>query len=68
MSGYVLSTNELARKRLEIQHNLYLDSSLELLGKANIKKGINKRDIARLIECSPSTLYQWLKRRHVQLK
>jgi len=33
-----------------------------------IKKGINKRDIARLIECSPSTLYQWLKRRHVQLK
>lgn len=33
-----------------------------------IKKGINKRDIARLIECSPSTLYQWLKRRHIQFK
>jgi DNA invertase Pin-like site-specific DNA recombinase len=30
-----------------------------------VKKGINKRDIAKLIECSPSTLYQWLKRRHI---
>lgn len=32
------------------------------------KKGINKRDIARLVECSPSTLYQWLKRRHIHTK
>ncbi|MBP9742912.1 MAG: recombinase family protein [Burkholderiales bacterium] len=30
-----------------------------------IKKGINKRAIAKLIECSPSTLYHWLKRRHI---
>lgn len=30
-----------------------------------LKKNINKRDIARLIGCSPSTLYQWLKRRHI---
>ena len=30
-----------------------------------IKKGINKRAIAKLIECSPSTLYLWLKRRHI---
>lgn len=30
-----------------------------------LKKGINKRAIAKLIECSPSTLYQWLKRRHI---
>lgn len=29
-----------------------------------LKKGINKRAIAKLIECSPSTLYLWLKRRH----
>lgn len=28
-----------------------------------IKKGINKRAISKLIECSPSTLYEWLKRR-----
>lgn len=26
-----------------------------------LKKGINKRSIAKLIECSPSTLYKWLK-------
>jgi len=32
------------------------------------KKGINKRAIAKLIECSPSTLYQWLKRRHIHTK
>lgn len=30
-----------------------------------LKKGINKRDIARLIECSPSTLYEWMKRRGI---
>lgn len=33
-----------------------------------LKKGINKRAIAKLIECSPSTLYQWLKRRHIHIK
>jgi DNA invertase Pin-like site-specific DNA recombinase len=32
-----------------------------------LKKGINKRAIAKLIECSPSTLYQWLKRRHIHI-
>ena len=30
-----------------------------------VKNGINKRAIAKLVECSPSTLYQWLKRRHI---
>lgn len=30
-----------------------------------LKKGINKRAISKLIECSPSTLYLWLKRRKV---
>jgi DNA invertase Pin-like site-specific DNA recombinase len=33
-----------------------------------LKKGINKRAIAKLIECSPSTLYKWLKRRHIHIK
>ena len=28
-----------------------------------LRKKINKRTIAKLVECSPSTLYQWLKRR-----
>lgn len=31
-----------------------------------LAKGINKRDIARLIECSHSTLYAWLKRRGIK--
>ncbi len=33
----------------------------EILG--YLKKRINKRAISKLIECSPSTLYEWLKRR-----
>ncbi|OGT09025.1 MAG: hypothetical protein A2X78_01900 [Gammaproteobacteria bacterium GWE2_37_16] len=33
-----------------------------------IKKGINKRAISKLIECSPSTLYKWLERRHIHMK
>ena len=28
-------------------------------------KGISKRDIARLLECSPSTLYLWMSRRGI---
>lgn len=36
---------------------------IEIIG--YLKKNINKRDIARLVDCSPSTLYQWLKRRHI---
>jgi DNA invertase Pin-like site-specific DNA recombinase len=32
-----------------------------------LKKGINKRSISKLIECSPSTLYAWLKRRQVRI-
>lgn len=27
-----------------------------------LKKGINKRSIAKIIECSPTTLYSWLER------
>ena len=33
-----------------------------------LKKEINKRAIAKLIECSPSTLYKWLKRRRIHIK
>jgi DNA invertase Pin-like site-specific DNA recombinase len=32
-----------------------------------LAKGINKRDIARLIECAPSTLYEWLRRRNIKV-
>lgn len=46
---------------------LKLDAfSDEIIG--YLKKGINKRSIAKLIECSPSTLYKWLKRRQPQIK
>ncbi|CAN5241915.1 hypothetical protein BH10PSE19_BH10PSE19_20050 [soil metagenome] len=46
---------------------LKLDASHdEIIG--YLKKGINKRAIAKLVECSPSTLYKWLKRRHLHIK
>lgn len=31
-----------------------------------LKKGVSKRSIARIIECSPATLYAWLKRRNIK--
>jgi len=31
-----------------------------------LKKGVSKRSIARIIECSPATLYAWLKRRDIK--
>lgn len=33
-----------------------------------LKKGINKRAISKLIECSTFRLYQWLDRRHIRTK
>lgn len=38
----------------------------EILG--YLKKGINKRDITRLIGCAPSTLYKGLKRRRITVR
>jgi len=32
------------------------------------KKDINKRVICKLIECSPATLYNWIRRRRIQTK
>lgn len=47
--------------------NLKLDQHKdEIMG--YLKKGINKRAISKLIECAPSTLYQWLKRRKLLKK
>lgn len=31
-------------------------------------KGINKRAVAKLVDCAPSTLYDWLKRRNIRAK
>ena len=46
---------------------LKLDSFCEEIN-GYLKKGINKRAISKLIECSPSTLYLWLKRRKLYIK
>ena len=31
-----------------------------------LEKGISKRSIAKLVDCSPSTLYDWLNRRNIR--
>lgn len=46
---------------------LKLDSFYEEIN-GYLRKGINKRAISKLIECSPSTLYLWLKRRKLHMK
>jgi len=45
--------------------SLKLDSCHEeIIG--YLKKGISKRSISKLVECSPSSLYSWLKRRKIK--
>ena len=34
--------------------------------KGYLRKGINKRAIAKLVDCAPSTLYDWMKRRNIK--
>ena len=34
--------------------------------KGYLKKGVSKRSIARIVECSPNTLYSWLKRKGIK--
>ncbi len=33
-----------------------------------LRKGVSKRAIAKIVDCSPSTLYDWIKRRDIDLK
>jgi DNA invertase Pin-like site-specific DNA recombinase len=33
-----------------------------------VQKGVSKRSIARILECSPSTLYAWLRRQRIPLR
>jgi len=44
-----------------------LDSSQDLIV-AYLHKGVSKRSIARILECSPSTLYAWLRRHRMALR
>ena len=55
--NFTSKNEENIKIKLNSMHN-YRDEILKYL-----KKGINKRAISKLIECSPSTLYEWLKRR-----
>lgn len=32
-----------------------------------LRKGVSKRAIAKLVDCAPSTLYDWIKRRNIDL-
>lgn len=33
-----------------------------------LRKGVSKRAIAKIVDCSPGTLYDWIKRRDIDLK
>jgi DNA invertase Pin-like site-specific DNA recombinase len=47
--------------------SLKLDAS-EALIQIYLAKGISKRSIAKLLDCSPSTLYDWLERKGIRAK
>lgn len=42
--------------------HLKLDQNRDLII-SYLKKGVSKRSIAKIVECCPSTLYDWIKRR-----
>lgn len=46
--------------------NLKLDTHRELI-LDYLKKDVSKASIARIVECSPSTLYAWLKRNRIKV-
>lgn len=46
---------------------LKLDQHMDTITKY-LSKGISKRSIAKLIECSPSSLYSWMKRRKISFR
>ena len=48
--------------------NHKLQSLMDLKQKLKTIKGINKRAISKLIECSPSILYLWLRRNKLYVK
>jgi DNA invertase Pin-like site-specific DNA recombinase len=44
-----------------------LDPHREMI-QSYLKKGVNKRSIAKIIECSPTTLYSWIEREKEEAK
>lgn len=51
------------RKADKVKLDKHRDQIIEYL-----EKGVSKRSIARIIECSPSTLYSWFKRHGISPK
>ncbi len=43
-----------------------LDSRADEI-KDYLRKGVSKRAIAKIVDCAPSTLYDWIKRRNIDL-
>lgn len=57
---------QLGRPRGPAARVMLDDKAGEIMG--YLAKGISKRDIARLLECSTTTLYDWMKRRGIKPK
>nr|VFJ44700.1 MAG: Resolvase, N terminal domain [Candidatus Kentron sp. FW] len=57
------SGKALGRPKGKAGHVRLDDKEKEIRG--YIEKGISKRDIAKLMECSPTTLYEFLERRKI---
>ncbi len=47
--------------------NVKLDNKADEI-RDYLRKGVSKRAIAKIVDCSPSTLYDWIKRRDIDLK
>jgi DNA invertase Pin-like site-specific DNA recombinase len=48
---------------VEVKLDSYKDQIVTYL-----QKGVSKRSITRILECSPSTLYAWLRRQRIPLR
>lgn len=57
---------KLGRPKGQAKILLLDDKRDEILG--YLSKGVTKANIARIVECAPSTLYEWLKRRKIKVK
>lgn len=62
MNGVVLGRPK-GSKSATVKLDSFRDQIIDYL-----KKGVSKRSIARIIDCSPSTLYSWLKREGITTK
>jgi DNA invertase Pin-like site-specific DNA recombinase len=57
----------LGRPRGSLSAKLKLDDKEQDI-RMYLAKGISKRSIAKLLDCSPSTLYEWLARKQLHPK